>query len=149
MSSSYVRTQIKSFLDDNSNEDYVDLTAHFEELSQLLAEESIQPDAPWLGLQFVGGDEVPVGLTATNDQGCYRETGLIQLHVVAVAALGVGDGLLTRGETLRNLFRGRRIGDILIESVSPMNFDFGSTLEFEGGYMSGTCLVAYQRDFNL
>ncbi len=149
MSSSYVRTQIKTFLDDNSNEDYVDLTAQFGEISQLLAEESIQPDAPWLGLQFAGGDEVPVGLAATNDQGLYRETGIIQLHVVAEAAIGVGDGLLIRGEALRNLFRGRRIGNITIESVSPLNFDLGSTLEFEGGWMSGTCIMSYICDLNL
>lgn len=149
MSSSYVRTQIKGFLDVNSAEDYVDMTSQFEELSQLLAESGVQPDAPWLGIQFVGGDEVPVGLAATNDQGLYRETGILQLHVVGVAAIGVGDGLLSRGETLRNLFRGRRIGDIVIESVSPMNFDAGSTLEFEAGYMSGTCLVAFHRDLNL
>ncbi len=149
MSSEYVRTQVKDFLDDNSAEDYIDLTAHFEELAEMIAEAGIQPDAPWLGLQFVGGDEVPVGLSATNDQGLYRETGVFQLHVVAEAAIGVGNGLLTRGETLRNLFRGRRIGDIVIESVSPMNFDAGATLEFEGGYMSGTCFVSYYRDLNL
>ncbi len=149
MASAYVRTQIKQFLDDNSAETYVDLTAQFGELSQVLAEASVQPDTPWLGLQFVGGDETPVGLSATNDQGLYRENGIIQLHVVAVAAIGVGDGLLTRGETLRNLFRGRRIGDIVIESVSPMNFDSGATLEFESGYMSGTCIVAFYHDLNL
>lgn len=149
MSSVYVRTQIKQFLTDNSDEDVVDMTSQFEELRQLLAEFNIQPDAPWLGVQFIGNDEVPVSIAATNDLGLYRETGAILLHVVSEAKIGVGDSLLTRGETLRNLFRGRRIGDIVVESVSPMNTESGATLEFEDGYMSGTCIVAYYRDINL
>jgi hypothetical protein len=149
MSSVYVRTQIKQFLDDNSNEDVVDMTAQFEDLRQLLAEYSIQPDASWLGLQFNGNDEVPVSLSATNDVGLYRETGIVQLHVVSEARIGVGDSLLARGEVLRNLFRGRRIGNIVIESVSPVNTEAGTTLEFEDGYMSGTCIVTYYCDLNL
>lgn len=149
MSSVYVRTQVKQFLADNSNEKVVDMTSQFEELRQLLSENDIQPDAPWLGVQFIGSDEVPVSISATNDVGLYRETGAVQLHVVAEAKIGVGDSLLTRGETLRNLFRGRRIGDIVIESVTPLNTEAGATLEFEDGYMSGTCIVAYYRDLNL
>lgn len=149
MSSVYVRTQIKQFLDDNSGETVIDMTAQFEDLKQLLAENSIQPDAPWLGVQFIGNDEVPVSIPATNDLGLYRETGAIQLHVVSEAKIGVGDSLLTRGETLRNLFRGRRIGDIVIESVTPLNTEAGATLEFEDGYMSGTFIAAYYRDLNL
>lgn len=149
MSSPYVRTQIKDFLAANSGESVIDLTALFEEIKELLAENNIQPDAPWLGVQFVGSDEIPVALSATNDQGLYRETGAIYFHVVATAQLGVGDAMLTRGETLRNLFRGRRIGDIIVDSVTPMNFDSGATLAFEGGYMSGSFFVSYRRDLNL
>lgn len=144
-----MRTEIKQFLAANSAETVVDLTSQFEDLRQLLAELSIQPDAPWLGVSFIGSDEVPVSLSATNDVGLYRETGAVQLHVVSEAKIGVGDSLLTRGETLRNLFRGRRIGDIVIESVTPLNTEAGATLEFEAGYMSGTCIVAYYRDLNL
>jgi hypothetical protein len=149
MSSSYVRTQVKQFLEDNSNESVIDMTALFQEIKELLADNEIQPDAPWLGVQFVGDDEIPIALAATNDQGKYRESGAIYFHVVDIARIGVGDSLLTRGEVLRNLLRGRRIGDIFIESVTPMNFDSGATLEFEGGYVSGSFIVAYQRDLDL
>lgn len=149
MSSPYVRTQIKTFLEANSQEDVIDLTALFDRLPDLIADAGLQPSAPWLGIQFVGDDEIPVGLAATNDQGCYRETGAVYFHVVSEAKIGVGDAMLTRGETLRNLFRGRRIGDILIDSVGPMNFDSGATLNFEGGYMSGSFLMSYRRDLNL
>lgn len=146
MSSSAVRTLVKQFIDDNSDESVVDLTAHFEELSELLAEEGVQPDAPWLGLEFIADDEEPVSLTADNSKGLYRETGLIQLHICSVAQIGAGAGLLTRAEVLRNLFRGRRIGGIVVERVSPMNTGRGATLEFEGGYVSGTVSVAYHYD---
>lgn len=149
MSSVYVRSNIKQFLDDNSAEDVIDMTAQFEDLRVLVAEAELGPDAPWLGLEFIGHDEVPVSLAATNDLGLYRETGAIYLHVVAEARIGVGDSLLTRGETLRNLFRGRRIGDIVIESVTPLNTEAGATLAFDDGYMSGTCIIAYYRDLNL
>lgn len=149
MSSEYVRTQIKDFLEANSDEDVIDLTGVFDEIKDLLSEAGIQPSAPWLGIQFVGDDEIPVALAATNDQGKYRETGGIFFHVVSEAKIGVGDSMLTRGEALRNLFRGQRIGGILIESVKPMNFESGATLQFEGGYMAGTFFVEYQRDLDL
>lgn len=148
MSSVYVRTEVKNFLAVNSAETVVDLTAQFGQLREVLAD-SVQPDAPWLGLTFIGDDEIPVALAATNDQGKYRETGAIYFHVCAIAKIGVGDSLLTRGEVLRDLFRGRRIGDIIIDNVTPMNFDNGATLDFEGGYISGSFLAGYRRDNDL
>ncbi len=150
MSSSYVRTQIKSFIDTNApSEDVIDLTSDFQELRQLVADSGIQPDAPWLGIQFIGHDEIPVSLPATNDQGLYRESGGVFFHVVAVASIGVGDRLLARGESLRNLLRGRRIGEITVETVAPMSFDEGATLKFEAGYVSGSFLMSYHYDLNL
>lgn len=150
MSSEYVRTQVKAFVTAGApSETLVDLTAAFDELRDFLGEADVQPDAPWLGIQFVGNNEEPVGLAATNVQGLYRETGTIQIHVVAAAALGVANGLLSRGTALRNLFRGQRIGSIQVLSVTPMNFDHGATLEFQGGYTSGTFTVAYRNDVAL
>jgi hypothetical protein len=150
MSSAYVRTNIKAFLaSEATDETVIDLTSDFQEIKELMREHDVQPDAPWLGVQFIGDDEVPVALAATNDQGKYRETGAIYIHVVSIAKIGVGDAMLTRGEVLRNLFRGRRIGNIVIESVSPMNFDNGATLAFEGGYMSGSFIMAYHMDLDL
>ena len=150
MSSSYVRTQIKNFIAAEApTETAIDLTALYQELRDLLDENSIDPDSPWLGIQFIGDEEVPISLSATNDQGLYRETGAIYFHIVDVAKIGAGNGLLTRGESLRNLLRGRRIGDIMIDSVSPLNFDAGATLQFEFGYMSGSFICGYRRDLNL
>ena len=150
MSSLQVRTDILQFLSDNApTESVVDLTSRFEDLNEMLANDGIADDAPWLGVQFQGDDEVPVALAADNLKGKYRETGAIYFHVVTTAQIGNGTQLLTRGEALRNLLRGQRIGAILIESVSPMNFEAGATLQFEGGYMSGSFIVGYQMDVDL
>lgn len=149
MSSAAVRTAVKQFLDDNSPEDVVDLTGEYDDLRAVLADTGIQPDAPWLGLEFIGDIEEPVALAADNEKGLYREYGLIQLHVVSVAKLGAGNDLLARAEALRDLFRGRRIGAIVVETVSPLNTGPGATLEFEAGYVSGTVSVGFHFDNNL
>ena len=87
-------------------------------------------------------------MSATNDQGLYREQGLIQLHVCAIGQLGVGVELENRGEVFRKLFRGERIGGIVVDSVSPINTGPGATLEFDAGYISGTVTVSYHYDFS-
>lgn len=149
MSSLAVRTAIKDFLDDNSEETVIDLTAESEDFKILLSESGVQPDAPFLGLQFIGGETRPISLAATNDQGLYREFGSVILHVCDIGRIGVGNSLLTRGEALINLFMGQRIGDIVIDSLSQMNTEVGATLEFEGGYVSGSIQITFYRDLNL
>ena len=131
------------------SEDVVDMTSDYQEIKELLDDNGIASDSPWLGVEFIGDAEEPITIPATNDQGLYREFGAVYFHFVDVARLGNGDTLLTRGEALRNLLRGRRIGDIVIESVSPMNFQRGATLQFEGGYMSGSFICSYYRDLNI
>lgn len=149
MSSVYVRQQIKAFLEAESDENVVDLTGEFEEVKDLLEDFDLQPGAPWLGVEFIGDEEIPVSLAATNDQGKYREFGSVAFHVVGEARVGGAAPLEARGDTLQNLFRGRRIGNILITGMTMMNFSSGATLQFEGGYMSGTFQVTYQRDLDL
>ncbi len=146
MSSSAVRTLVKDFLEDNSAEAVVDLTGEFDDVRTLLADLNIQPDSPWLGLEFVGDTEDPVSLSADNEKGLYREYGLIQLHVCAAAQIGAGNAMLARAEALRNLFRGRRIGALVVETLTPMNTGPGATLEFNAGYVSGTVSIGYHFD---
>lgn len=148
MSSSAVRTLTKNFLAaEIPTETVVDLTGEYQEIKKMLSEHGLQPSAPWLGLEFIADTEEPVSLSADNTKGLYREYGLIQLHVCAVARIGVGASLLSRAEVLRNLFRGRRIGGIVVETVSPLNTGPGATLEFEGGYVSGTISIGFHYDF--
>lgn len=150
MSSTYVRTQFKQFLTTNApQETLIDLTSDYEDLRQLISDSGIQPGGSWLGIQFIGGEELPASLAATNDQGKYREFGAISLHIAAMARLGVGDSIIARGEVLRNLLRGRRLGTILVTGMTTVNTDSGATLQFEGGYMSGTFQLSYQQELDL
>ena len=146
MSSSAVRTAVRNFLSAESLESVVDMTGHFEDLRELLEASGVTYDEPWLGLDFTSDGEEPVCLTADNEKGLYREYGIIQLHVCAVAKLGVGASIETRGETLLNLFRGRNIDGVIVERVTPLNTGPGATLEFEAGYVSGTVTVQYHFD---
>jgi hypothetical protein len=152
MSSKFVRDEIISFLQTNSAEKVVDLTAEFLSLKDFLAAQTtpISMSDTWLGVQFVGAQEIPVDIRGTNTRGKYREEGVIYLHVVDVAKLGGHNAILTRAETLRNLFRGKRIsGTILIQSVSPPNFGDGIALSFEGGHTACIIQIDYQRDLDL
>jgi len=150
MSSSYVRTQIKNFIVANApTESLVDLTGQYAELEDLLTDNSIPPNDPWLGVQFIGDDEIPITIGSNNVAGKYRETGAVYIHVVDIAKLGVSDTILARAEVLRDSFRGQRIGDILIDSVGTPNFEAGAALHFEDGFMSCSFLMSYQRDLDL
>lgn len=150
MSSAYVRTQIKTFLTTNApTEDFVDLTAQYAEIQTMLGDLGLSPDDPWVGIQFFGDDEVPITVTSSNTQGKYRETGSVFVHVVDVAKLGVGDSILARAEALRDLLRGQKIGTMFIEAVTPINYEAGATLNFDGGFMTGSFIVTYLRDLDL
>lgn len=149
MSSSYIRSEIKSFLSANSTEKFVDLTAEIDEMQELLDRYSIKASDSWVGIQYIGSEELPITIQSNGTVGRYRETGSIYIHVVAPSKFGVANVILPRVEVLRNLLRGKRIGDIIIESVTPPNFEFGAALQFEGGYTSGSFICNYERDYNL
>ena len=150
MSSVFVRNEILNFLaTEIPTESVIDLTSEFLELEELLKEESLTFGDPWLGVQFVGSEEIPVDIGATNTRGKYRESGVIYLHVVSIASLGVHTLILNRAEAIRNILRGRRIGTVIIEAVSPPNFGAGITLSFDGGYTAAVIQVDYQNDLDL
>lgn len=149
MSSVYVRDEIKAFIAANSAETVVDISMDYRDLEEMLSDNSLDYESQWIALQFVGSEEVPLGLTANNTQGKYRETGLVFIHVINPIIGSYASQILSRSETLRNLFRGQRINDIIVESVGPINTDDGTTLQFEAGFTSGTFAVNYYRDLDL
>lgn len=151
MSSKFVRDEILAHLAaEATGETVLDLTADHRDVKDMIQDAGLGVNDPWLGVQFVGSFETPVDIRATSSRGKYRETGIIYLHIVDVAKLGVHNAILTRAEALRNIFRGRRIaGTIIIESVSPANFGEGITLSFAGGYTAGLVQIDYQRDLDL
>lgn len=148
MSSALTRSQVLAFLTANSAEIILDFSDIYGDLNQVLQAQNpeIQPGSPWVGIEFVAHSDDPVALAADNTQGLYREMGSVILHIAEEAKIGVGNVLLARAEVLRKLFRGRRIGNIVVEGVTPPNFGRGATLEFDGGYMACTVTIAYHAD---
>lgn len=142
----YAREQIINHLESNSGENFIDLTAAYQEIKELLADEDLQPDDDFVGLEFIGGEIVPVSLAANERVGLYREVGALLVHICAQAKIGVGQVILTRGEALQKLFFGRRLGDVVIDEVRDINTAQGASLNFDGGYVSGTFQVGYYRD---
>lgn len=150
MSSSYLRTQIKSFIATNlATENVIDLTGEYREIDDVIAGASLTYENPWLGIQFIGNEEIPINIVGNNAAGCYREMGVVMLHIVEMAKSTAVASILARAETIKSAFRGQRINDILIEGLTPENFERGATLDFESGYVAATIMVSYERDLNL
>lgn len=149
MSSSYVRTQVKTFVETAiAPTKLLDLSGEFREYKAMLADNGLNTLSDWVGVEFVPGDEIPITVGATNTSGKYREIGAIYFHIVGVARLGGSGSILTRAEALRTALRGKRIGNVLIESVTPANFSDGATLQFEGGQTGASILASYECDFD-
>lgn len=150
MSSKDVRDSIKTFIGtDIPTETVFDLTNLYDEIDKDLQKAGINYNDSWLGIQFIGSEESPITVLSTNTTGKYREEGAIFLHVVSPAKASATDDILNRTETIRNAFRGKRIGDILILSVAPPNFEAAATMQFESGWTSASIIVNYRRDLNL
>jgi len=143
MSSKDLRDQIKTYLTANTAETVVDISGEFRNLIDVAQYNTITPDDNWLAIQFVGSDEEPISVEAK----CFREFGSIFIHIIAPIQIDVVNAnIIDRAETLRSLFRGKRINDIVIESVSPLNTEGGTTLEFDNSFTSGTFFINYYRD---
>ena len=148
MSSNYVVNEVMNFISTEiPTESAFDITGEYEYFHEFLEDNGIT--GAWLGVQFVGTEEIPINIGSANTSGKFREIGMFMLHICERSRLGVGSPIRTRGETLQQKFRGMRIGDMIIESVSTPNFESGATLNLDGGYTSATINIHYERDNNL
>jgi hypothetical protein len=150
MSSSYVRDQFLAYLKlQVPTETFIDMDGEIDTLQDLLSNESVGMQDPWVGLSYIGNDEIPISLPANGNKGCYRELGSIHLHIAEMAQIAVAAKILPRAKALIDCLRGVRINDMVIEKVTPPNFGQGATLELSGGYTSASIIVDYYRDLNL
>ena len=150
MSSASVRLSVKNvFASEIPGEKLVDMSAQYETISDLLQRLSIDLDEEWVGLLFIGDREETVSLAADNTRGCYREYGMVQVNVIAPAAIGVADDMVARADAIRNVFRGRRLGNMIVEEVTPPNTERGAILEMEANFMSASFEIMYYLDINL
>jgi len=151
MSSSYVRSNFNTFLTAKCTgvETVIDITADFEEINDFLESYGLNYSSNWVGLYFLGHSELPVSIQSTNTSGKFREDGSIYIHIIAPTAIGCDAGIISRAEVIRDYIRGQRIGDIVIDAVSPISFNNGFTIDFEAGFTSGVIIVDYTRDLDL
>lgn len=150
MSSKYVRDQVKAFIASTfPTEKVIDISAEYREFSDLMEDESIGPDDKFIAIQFIGDRIDTISISSTNTKGCYREFGAIFIHIVEPVENGAIDNILTRGDSYIDAFTSQRLGQVVIEKVNPINTAQGATLEFQGGYTSGSIYMNYYRDRNL
>lgn len=130
----------------------VDITGRFEDLNDYLEDvESIDEDTAWVAIDFVANPETPITIPAHNALGKFRETGLMILHVVEPASndQSMVDNILARAEALQNFLRGENFSGILIENITPPNFQAGTTLTFDGGWTAAAITASFESDLNL
>lgn len=155
MSSITVRTLIKDFIAAQlPGEVLIDLSDEVGEFKELVEEAGLTyMEDRWLGIDFMGFDEYPVDILATNTTGCYREEGTIMLFVVEAMNTGnppsPRDKILIRAESIMNAFRGMRISSLIVHRISPANFKSESNLGFEGGYTSAMVSIDFHNDRHL
>lgn len=150
MSSKYVRDQVKSFITSKfPTEKILDLSAEYLEFSDLMVQEGVGPDDTFIAIQFIGDRNTPMSIASTNTSGVFREVGAIFIHIVEPVQKGVIDNIVSRGDAYIEAFTSQRIGQVVMTDVNPLNTAQGSTLEFQGGYTSGSIYMSYYRDRNL
>lgn len=142
MSSLDVREDLKTYFDASTSEVIIDISGETRDLLTVMQANSIGVNDECLFIQFIGSNEEPISVQA----GCYRETGTMYIHVIAPVAIGAIDGILTRCKTIRSIFRGKRVDNIVIESVSPPNTETGTTVEINNNYTSASFFIDYYAD---
>jgi hypothetical protein len=148
MSSQAVRDIIVDFIQTSfPAEKLVDLTAEYQDINDLIKAYNIGPKDPWLAVQFVGSEENPIDIAANNVQGKYRESGIINLHVVEIVKLGMKSTLIPRADAVRKALRGKRLGELVVKRVGPPITGVGATLSFSGGYTAALVEINYDYDF--
>jgi hypothetical protein len=139
MTSPAIRSSIKAILDAEwTNCPYFDL-------SDFIAAETmpIGLDDSALLLQFGQSLETMEVIGAPGVDG-WQETGLVYFHLLFPA----GDPsavALDWGEQLRNLFRGRRLDDVIIESMPAFTDMDGAAIRLNGRWHGWSSPAAYYR----
>lgn len=91
-------------------------------------------------VDFVASSERIATIGDTDSLG-FEETGTVAIHWLAPTGFASAP-TLTQAEALRRALRGRRFGDIIIESVDPFA-DAGSPVDREGRWTGFSSLLFY------
>jgi len=139
LSSAYTRTEFKGYLTANWTG-----TNTFKDISDFeTIDDFPNPPEEILVLEFVSVSEQNISL---GPRDCYRERGAINCHILVPSGYDSTNGI-TICENLRNLLRGIRINNVVIESITPPTNRDGAALSVDGIYDGWAVSVSYYTDF--
>ena len=134
MSSGYVRLQINSFLEANWTTTDIFYVDDYASIDSIPANNT---DA-WVGVEYPSSVEQVNSIPANF----WREDGDVLIHIVTPNGWESATPV-SYGDQLQQLLRGQRLGDVVIESVSPVTDASPPALELSSSWHGWAILVSY------
>lgn len=134
MSSGYVRLQINTFLEANWTTTEIFYVDDYDSIDSIPANNT---DA-WVGVEY------PTSVEQVNSipANFWREDGDVLIHIVTPNGWNSATPV-SYGDQLQQLLRGQRLGDVVIESVSPVTDASPPALELSSSWHGWAILVSY------
>ena len=134
MSSGYVRLHINSFLEDNWTTTPIYYVDDYDSIESIPANNS----EAWVGVEYPSSVEQVNSIPANF----WREDGNVLIHIVTPNGWN-STTPVSYGDQLQQLLRGQRLGDVVIESVSPVTDASPPALELSSSWHGWAILISY------
>lgn len=134
MSSGYVRLQINTFLEANWTATDIFYVDDYASIDSIPANNT---DA-WVGVEYPSSVEQVNSIPANF----WREDGDVLIHIVTPNGWESATPV-SYGDQLQQLLRGQRLGDVVIENVSPVTDASPPALELSSSWHGWAILVSY------
>lgn len=92
-------------------------------------------------IQYVIADEFQQNIASYGNQG-WEETGAVTLHMVTPTGFDSAP-LIVKGDSIRLALRGKRLGQVVIESVAPFVDFGGGATGLEGSWKTYSAPLSY------
>ncbi len=134
MSSGYVRLQINTFLEANWTTTEIFYVDDYDSIDSIPANNT----NAWVGVEY------PTSVEQVNSipANFWREDGDVLIHIVTPNGWNSATPV-SYGDQLQQLLRGQRLGDVVIESVSPVTDASPPALELSSSWHGWAILVSY------
>jgi hypothetical protein len=134
MSSGYVREKINTFLEANWTTTEIYYVDDYDSIESIPANNT---DA-WVGVEYPGAVETVDSIPANF----WREDGDVIIHIVTPNGWNSLKPI-QYGDQLQQMLRGQRLGDVVIENVSPVTDASPPALELSSSWHGWAILVRY------
>jgi len=94
-------------------------------------------------LQFIGGSDDVVSIGGEGNQG-WLESGVVAIHLMGQTGFDSAP-VIALGDQIRLAMRGRRLGDVLVESVTTFEDQTGNSVNLDGGIHGWIAYLYYNR----